>query len=51
MMLPLLIMAATAPASQAVELVGRKEEAGKVFPYIEQFLKLPAADHTDFTVA
>jgi hypothetical protein len=42
---------AAAPASEAVDLTDRQVEAGKVFPYIEHFLKMPASNHTDFTVA
>jgi hypothetical protein len=42
---------AAAPAPEAVDLTGHQAEAGKVFPYIEHFLKMPAAEHTDYTVA
>ena len=47
----LLAAAAAAPTSEAVDLTSRQGEAGKVFPYIEHFLKMPAAEHTAFTVA
>ena len=54
MILELVLAAAAStatPAPDGVELAARQGEAGSVFPYIERFLKLPAADHTDFTVA
>ena len=43
--------ATAAPPPEAVDLTGHQAEAGKVFPYIEHFLKMAPADHTDYTVA
>ena len=54
MILALLIAAAAStasPAPEGVDFTSRTGEAGKTFPYIEHFLKLPPAEHTDFTVA
>ncbi len=42
--------AATSSMAQAVEVTGR-QDAGKVFPHIEIFLKMAAAGPSDFVVA